>query len=188
MAEATACRERQVADAILGREQWGSAPPAWLSRATHGCWVSLCPEFLTHVFRRLELCKVISKNGGFFFLSFLGFPFLRYCWNLTTYLNSCMPLFIELFMMGTDFPKPKSPLPPPSPALVISFLVLQPTLGYFPLSKPPSLVKLPRCVLALSFFFGWNLIIFQVYFAQVPVILLGRLYTVLLSWLILLKV
>lgn len=55
-------------------------------------------------------------------------------------------------MMGTDFPKPKSPLPPPSPALVISFLVLQPTLGYFPLSKPPSLVKLPRCVLALSFF------------------------------------
>lgn len=64
-----------------------------------------------------------------------------------------MPLFIELFMMGTDFPKPKSPLPPPSPALVISFFVLQPTLGYFPLLNPSSLVKLPRCVLALFFFF-----------------------------------
>lgn len=55
-------------------------------------------------------------------------------------------------MMGTDFPKPKSPLPPPSPALVISFLVLPPTLHYFPLSNPLSLVKLPRCVSALSFF------------------------------------
>lgn len=63
-----------------------------------------------------------------------------------------MPLFIVLWMMGTDFPKPKSPLPPPSPALVISFLVLQPTLDYFPLSNPPSLAQLPRCVLTLSFF------------------------------------
>lgn len=33
-------------------------------------------------------------------------------------------------------------------------------------------------------FFWWNLISFQFYFAQVPVILLGLLYTLLLSWLI----
>lgn len=61
------------------RVECGSAPTALLSRATHSYWMSVYPGSLLiagkSLFRKLELCKVIPKNGGFFFLAFLSFPF-----------------------------------------------------------------------------------------------------------------